>query len=66
MWKVDTEAFVEVDGVKRYGRIGERWLKDIPREELEVWMCRLARELEAEKAAHEETIQLAAARCCAG
>lgn len=63
---VDTNAWVEVDGVKRYGRIRDRWLKDMDAEELRVWVLRLARELEAEKSAHEETIQLAAGRGCAG
>jgi hypothetical protein len=66
MWKVDTEAFVEVDGVKRYGKIGDRWLKDMDREELHALVLRLAYALEGEKQAHEETLQLASARCCAG
>lgn len=64
--KVDPEAFIEADGVKRYGRIGDRWLKDLGRRELEDWVLRLARGLEDERRAHEETLQAAAARGCAG
>lgn len=63
---VNTEAYIEVDGVKRHGRIGDRWLKDMDREELQEWVLRLARALEGERQAHEETIQLAAGRGCAG
>ena len=63
---VDTEAYIEVDGVKRHGRIGDRWLKDLDRGELERWVLRLARALEGERLAHEETIQAAAGRGCAG
>lgn len=66
MAAVDTEAYIEVEGVKRHGRIGETWLKDLDRLELERWVLRLARALEGERAAHEETIQAAAGRGCAG
>lgn len=66
MHGVDTNAWIEVDGVKRYGRVRDRWLKDMERDELQEWILRLARELDAEKEAHEETLQLAAARGCAG
>lgn len=63
---VDTEAWIEVDGVKRHGRFGDAWIKDLDRAALETLVLRLARELAAEQQAHEETIQLAAGRGCAG
>lgn len=66
MATVDTEAYIEVDGVKRHGRIGDTWLKDMDRLELERWVLRLAWALEGERAAHEETLQSASGRGCAG
>lgn len=64
--KVHTEDSVEAEGVKSYGRIGDVWLKDMDRHELEKWVLRLARALEDERRAHEETMQAASARGCSG
>lgn len=66
MNRVDTHAFIIVDGVKKYGRVRDRWLKDLDKDELSEMVLRLTRELDAEREAHEETVLLAAGRGCAG
>jgi hypothetical protein len=63
---VNPNVFIEIDGVPRYGKVGERWLKDLEAEELRELVLTLARLLESEERAHRETMELAAARGCAG
>jgi hypothetical protein len=63
---VNPHASIRIDGIAHYGKAGDRWLKDLAPHELRELVLRLARLLESEEQAHRETLELAAARGCAG